>query len=94
MAPYVGRIAFTVGLFVLIFALIPLPFLERDSPEFVASLIAAAISSFWLGFIIWSIRRAVAVPKAKPNKNRSAGAKEKVNGIKNQTVQDKEGVVK
>ena len=94
MAPYVGRIAFTIGLFVLILALIPLSFLERDSPEFVASLIAVIISSFWLGFIIWSIRREAAVPRTKPDKNRPAGAKEKVNGIKNQTVQDKEGVVK
>lgn len=80
MAPHVGRIAFTIGLFVLILALIPLPFLERDSPEFVASIIAIIISSFWLGFIIWSVRREAA--GAKPDKNRPAGAKEEVNGTK------------
>ena len=94
MAPHVGKAAFTMGVSVIVLSLIILPFLEPGSPQFVVTLIAIIISSFWLGFIIWSIRRAAAVPKAKPDKDRPAGANEKADRTNNQTVQDKEGVVK
>ncbi len=83
-----------MGVFVIALSLIILPFHERGSPQFVVALIAIIISSFWLGFIVWSIRRQAAVPRAKPDKNRPADAKERVNETKNQVVDDKEGGTK
>lgn len=94
MAPHVGRAGLTMGVFLIVLSLIILPFLEPNSPQFVVTLIAITITSFWLGFIIWSIRRETAVPKVKPDRNRPAGANEKADRTKKQPVQDKEGVVK
>lgn len=57
MAPHVGRTAFTMGVFVMVLSLVILPFLEPGSPQFITTLVVIVITSFWLGFIIWSIRR-------------------------------------
>ncbi len=65
MAPHVGRIAFTLGVFVLILALIPLPFLERGSPEFIVDLIALVAISIFLGFVIWDVRRQARISRMK-----------------------------
>lgn len=65
MAPHVGRIAFTLGIFVLILALLPLPFLKRGSPEFVVDLIALAAISIFLGFVIWDVRRQARISRMK-----------------------------
>lgn len=77
MEPHVGRIAFTLGIFVLILALIPLPFLRRDSAEFTVSLIAAVLSSVFLGFVIWSVRRQVRILRVKPDKKRQNKAQKR-----------------
>jgi len=65
MAPHVGRIAFTLGVFVLILALIPLPFLERGSPEFIVDLVALVAISIFLGFVIWDVRRQARISRMK-----------------------------
>ncbi|TFB07939.1 hypothetical protein E3V08_06245 [Candidatus Atribacteria bacterium MT.SAG.1] len=77
MEPHVGRIAFTLGIFVLILALIPLPFLRRDSAEFTVSLMAAVLSSVFLGFVVWSVRRQVHILRVKPDKKRQNKAQKR-----------------
>ena len=65
MGPIVGRIAFTVGVFLVILALIPLPFLDRGSPEFVVDVLALIMSSGFLSYVIWRIRREVRATRAR-----------------------------
>jgi len=62
MAPVVGRIAFTIGVFLVILSLIPLPFLPRDSAEFVVGLIAFVLSSIFLALVVWDVRRQAHLP--------------------------------
>lgn len=52
-----GKIAFTIGIFILILALIPLPFLRRDSPEFIVDIVAIIVSLVFLGLVIWRVRK-------------------------------------
>ncbi|MGY4706293.1 hypothetical protein ACVNPS_00860 [Candidatus Bipolaricaulota sp. J31] len=59
MAPHIGRIAFSLGLTVLLLALFCLPFLEPGSAEFVVDLIAIAMATAFLGLVAWSVRREV-----------------------------------
>jgi len=66
MAPVVGRIAFTIGVLLVTLALIPLPFLSRDSAEFVIDVIAVALSSLFLALVIWDVRRQARLPGGKP----------------------------
>lgn len=73
MEPHIGRAAFTVGIFILILALIPLPFLRRDSPEFVVDIVAIIVSLGILGFVIWDVRKQVRT--SKKNKNRGQKGK-------------------
>lgn len=90
MEPHVGRIAFTLGIFVLVLALIPLPFLRRDSAEFTVSLIAAVLSSVFLGFVVWSVRRQVHILRVKPDKKRQNKAQKRRG--KQEQEQDSENV--
>ncbi|HDN79053.1 MAG: hypothetical protein DRI61_04820 [Chloroflexi bacterium] len=57
MAPVVGRIAFNIGVSVLILSLIPLPFLPVGSPEFIVDVIAVGASTIFLVFVVWDVRR-------------------------------------
>ena len=66
MAPTVGRIAFTIGVFLVTLSLIPLPFLPWGSAEFVVSVIAFVISSIFLALVIWDVRRQARLPSGKP----------------------------
>lgn len=68
MGPVIGRIAFTVGLFLVIMALIPLPFLEWGSAEFVVDVIALATSGAFLGYVVWRVRREVEADRAARGK--------------------------
>lgn len=63
MAPTVGRLAFTTGLFVFGLALLLLPFLEPGSPEFVADVLALFFSGIFLAVVVWSVRRAARLRK-------------------------------
>ncbi len=66
MAPTVGRIAFTIGVFLVTLSLIPLPFLPWGSAEFVVDVIAFVISSIFLALVIWDVRRQARLPVRKP----------------------------
>lgn len=57
MAPHVGRIAFRLGMTVLVLALIPLPFLRVGSAEFVVDVVAHGISSLFLLLVSLEVRR-------------------------------------
>jgi len=79
MEPQLGRIALTLGVSILVFSIIILPSLEPDSAEFIVTLITMIITSCWLGFIIWSIRREVATLRRMPDrKSQQAQKKEQV----------------
>lgn len=73
MAPAVGRIAFTIGVLLVTLSLIPLPFLPRDSAEFVVGLIAFGLSSIFLTLVVWDIRRQVRLPGRKPSSDGEEG---------------------
>jgi len=57
MAPTVGRIAFNIGVLLVILSLIPLPFLPVGSAEFVVDVIALVLSVIFLSLIVWDVRR-------------------------------------
>ncbi len=59
MGPIVGRIAFTVGIFLVLLALIPLPFLEWGSAAFVVDVLALVMSGSFLAYVVWRVRREV-----------------------------------
>jgi len=69
-----GKIAFTVGIFILILALIPLPFLRKESPEFIVDIVAIIVTLVFLGLVIWNVRRQVRTFK-KSKKNREQKGK-------------------
>jgi len=66
MAPTVGRIAFTIGVFLVILSLIPLPFLPVGSAEFVVDVMAFLLSSIFLALVVWNVRRQARLPGGKP----------------------------
>ena len=70
MAPVVGRIAFTVGVFLVILSLIPLPFLPVGSAEFVVDVLALIMSSTFLAYVVWNVRRAARLPMHRPSEHR------------------------
>ncbi len=63
MAPAVGKLAFTMGILAIIMALVPLPFLERDSPEFTVDVIALIVASIFLALVVWDVRRQARLPR-------------------------------
>lgn len=64
MEPHIGRVAFNIGVLLVVLSVLPLPFLSMDSAEFVVDVIALAISLVFLAFVTWEVRRQVeaAVP--------------------------------
>jgi len=70
MAPAVGRIAFTIGVLLVILSLIPLPILPVGSAEFVVDVIAFVLSCIFLALVVWDVRRQARLagrkPEAKP----------------------------
>ena len=57
MAPVVGRIAFNIGVLLIVLSLIPLPFLPVGSAEFIVDVIALVFSSVFTALIVWDVRR-------------------------------------
>lgn len=57
MDPTIGRTAFNLAVLFLVLSLIPLPFLDRSSAEFVVDVIALAISTLFLSIVTWDVRR-------------------------------------
>ncbi len=73
MAPHIGRIAFNLGFLVLILALIPLPFLEPGSAEFVVDLVALGASAIFLGLVAWDVRRQARLSMGRPRRDGDEG---------------------
>ena len=64
MEPHIGRVAFNIGVLLIVLSVLPLPFLSMDSAEFVVDVIALTISLVFLAFVTWEVKRQVklAVP--------------------------------
>lgn len=62
MNPLVGQAVFSMGLTIFLLALLVLPFLDRGSPEFVADVLALAISGLLTAGIVFHVRRVAILP--------------------------------
>ena len=65
MDPSIGRVAFNLAFLFLVMALIPLPFLDMNSAEFVVDTIALIVSALFLIFVSWDVRRQVKMTRLK-----------------------------
>lgn len=59
MEPRIGRLAYNLAFVVLIFALVPLFFLEVNSPEFVVAMLTLIFDSLFILFVTFEVRRQV-----------------------------------
>jgi len=64
MAPAVGRIAFNIGVLLVILSLVVLPF--KGSAEFVVDVIAFVLSCIFLALVVWDVRRQARLPGRRP----------------------------
>lgn len=64
MNPLLGQAAFSMGLTIFVMALVVLPFIDRQSPEFVADVLALIFSGLFTLMIVWQVRRAAKIPIA------------------------------
>ena len=69
MDPSIGRVAFNIAVLLIVLALIPLPFLDRDSAEFVVDVLALVISATFLVIVTWDVRRQVKMVQLKTEKD-------------------------
>lgn len=69
MDPSIGRVAFNIAVLLIVLALIPLPFLDRDSAEFVVDVLALVISVTFLVIVTWDVRRQVKMVQLKTEKD-------------------------
>lgn len=70
MQPHTGKLAFTIGIFIFIFALIPLPFLKVGSAEFVVDIVALILSVAFLSFVVWDVRKQALLNKRNLTRNK------------------------
>ena len=52
-----GRMAFNMGVILLLLAIMPLAFLEKGSAEFIVDVTALVIISIFLILVVWDVRR-------------------------------------
>jgi|GEM_PF-1513205 hypothetical protein len=57
MNPNLGRLMFNFGILVLFLALIPLPFLDTKSPEFIVDVIGLIVSILFLLAVYFDVKR-------------------------------------
>jgi di/tricarboxylate transporter len=57
MDPRIGKLAFIIGIFILLLGLFILPFLSPSSGEFVVDIMAIIIIIIFLFALVWYIRR-------------------------------------
>ncbi len=69
MDPSIGRVAFNIAVLLIVLSLIPLPFLDRDSAEFVVDVLALVISATFLVIVTWDVRRQVKMVQLKTEKD-------------------------
>lgn len=65
MDPAIGRVAFNLAILFVILSLIPLPFMDTRSAEFVVDVIALAVSALFLTLLTWDVRRQVRMTKPR-----------------------------
>ncbi|MCS7104343.1 MAG: hypothetical protein NZ954_02100 [Thermofilaceae archaeon] len=63
MDPQLGRHAFNLAFYFVLMSGILLPFLNRDSPEFIAAVFAFIFSLVFLLVVVWEVRREARIPK-------------------------------
>lgn len=80
MAPHLGRIAFNLGMVVLIMAIIPLPSLSPGSAAFVADLIALVVAAVFLGIVAWHVRKQAHLADKQTKNNHGTNSAENGNG--------------
>lgn len=61
MEPRTGRLAYNLAFVVLIFALVPLFFLEVNSPEFVIAMLTLIFDSLFIFLVTFEVRRQVKI---------------------------------
>jgi len=76
MDPLLGRVALQAGLMVFILGLIPLPFLEPNSPEFVIDVLGLAVSGTFLLLVRGSVRRRQAAERERAEHGTSSSESE------------------
>jgi len=54
-----------MGILVVLLALVPLPFLDRNSPEFLVDVVALVLGSTFLALVVWNVRRQARLPRGK-----------------------------
>ncbi|MEM1996511.1 MAG: hypothetical protein QXN40_01370 [Candidatus Bathyarchaeia archaeon] len=59
MDPSTGRVAFNIGVLLVFLALIPLPFLDFNSAEFIVDVIALTVSLAFLLYVSYDVRKQV-----------------------------------
>ena len=59
MDPNIGRVAFNLGVLLVFLTILPLPFLDRSSAEFVVDVLALFFSSAFLIYVIYDVRKQV-----------------------------------
>ena len=57
MDPNISRVAFNLGILIIILCLIPLPFLDMNSAEFIVNILALLFSIAFLIFVTYDVRR-------------------------------------
>lgn len=68
MQPNLARIMFNFGILVLVMGLIPLPFLDRASPEFLVDTIGLAVDILFLIGVYLDVRRESSAESKKESK--------------------------
>ncbi|MCD6563494.1 MAG: hypothetical protein J7K23_06210 [Thermoproteales archaeon] len=59
MDPRLGRIAFNIGIFLLLISIIPLFFVEKGSASYIIGIVSTVVSLIFLLIVIYEIRREV-----------------------------------
>lgn len=59
MDPSTGRVAFNIGVLLVFLALIPLPFLDFNSAEFIVDVIALTVSLAFLLYVSYDVRKQI-----------------------------------
>jgi len=59
MDPSIGRVAFNLGLLLVFLTLLPLPFLDTGSAEFIVGVLALLFSLAFLIYVVYDVRKQV-----------------------------------
>ena len=57
MEPHIGRLAFNIGMLLLVLCIFSLLMVRRGSAEYYIDLISLGIIIFFLSLVVWDVRR-------------------------------------